>query len=714
MKTRCLWFLIAIIALAVPASGGTRIMMNDGWNFKIDAASEGEKSGWPSQMPAGVENVRIPNTWNIGVNDDYEGIAWYFLNFDAPPMTSGSHVELHFGATFYKARVWLNGAELGSHEGGYTEYFFDITPAMKRTNYLAVEIDNRPGVATIPGLAMRLLVTKNIWYDWWHYGGIVRNVWLTVNQGALVRRQQIRTRVEGQAAEVQNSLHVENLSRAPIKAHLRVTVYSPVGSQTAATQERQLSLAPGKSVADFKIQIASPQLWGIDHPFLYRMQTELLDSKGRLLDEQSGTFGIRTIEIRDRHLLVNGERVRLSGMTRHEDSPSEGLAETQGSILHDYNEMKDLQVTLTRPVHYPQNPLVLDFADKNGILLVPEIPVWQFSEAQLSDPKVIALAKQQMREMIEQAGNHPSIFAWSVCNESETFTPGGRAYFKLMKEMIREIDPDRFVTFADDHLLDLKAPEESASSDADFIMMNQYFGSWAGPACDLPKALDKVDSFFPQKMVIISEFGVAGVFARNSVEADRKRIEIIRSQLQEFRKRDWIGGAIFWCYQDYKSHRNLWPGYTEGYVDHGLVDRNWQRRPSFFVWEAENAPAVIEADWNSGPYSQPDAFSGQVKRRPEDFLPSYPLHDYCLEWEVRDQYNTLLGSGKTTFADLDQPQAISGKWKLKGDEHNLYLRIRLVRPTGFIAAEKNLNWHLVAPGGQNIQQMDSTRIDIPE
>ena len=128
-------------------------------------------------------------------------------------------------------------------------------------------------------------------------------------------------------------------------------------------------------------------------------------------------------------------------MARHEDSPWEGLAETAGTMRHDYDDMKALQMTLTRPVHYPQNPFILDYADRHGILLIPEIPVWQFSEAQLADPRVLALAKQQMGEMIAQAGNHPSIFAWSVLNESATATPGGIAYVRAMRDFIRKLDP---------------------------------------------------------------------------------------------------------------------------------------------------------------------------------------------------------------------------------------------------------------------------------
>ena len=197
---------------------------------------------------------------------------------------------------------------------------------------------------------------------------------------------------------------------------------------------------------------------------------------------------------------------------------------------------KALQVTLTRPVHYPQNPLVLDYADRNGILFMPEIPIWQFNEKQLSDPKVLALAKQQMREMIEQAGNHPSIFAWSVCNESEAFTPGGHGYVSAMKAFVREIDPTRFVSYADDSLANLKQGEGSTAAEADFLMMNQYFGSWHGPESALAPALDHIGKMFPDKMLVISEFGTPGLFLRNSAEADRARIETMKIQMKEFPK----------------------------------------------------------------------------------------------------------------------------------------------------------------------------------
>ena len=197
--------------------------------------------------------------------------------------------------------------------------------------------------------------------------------------------------------------------------------------------ENRFILKAGAQEQALALRIDNVKLWHFDQPNLYRLELELLDSRGNALDSRGDTFGARTLQLRDRHLYLNGERVRLSGITRHEDSPWEGLAETRGTIKHDYDDLKALQVTFTRPVHYPQHKEVLDYCDRNGILLAPEIPMWQFTERQMTDPRVMTLAKQMMREMIEQAYNHPSIMAWSVCNESETFKPGGVAYVRMMR-----------------------------------------------------------------------------------------------------------------------------------------------------------------------------------------------------------------------------------------------------------------------------------------
>lgn len=430
--------MVSAVLLASGAAASTRVDFNLGWAFRTDPDLAGVASGWTQAIPAGAQPVNVPHTWNIGEFHDYMGVGWYFRRFEMPPIAPGTHVELHFGATFYKARIWLNGVEVGAHEGGFTAYAIDITAHLRNSNLLAVQIDNRPGAATIPGFGARGEPTA--WYDWWAYGGIVRDVWLTESGPAWIDRQNIRSEMDNGHALIRDRIFLQSTHQTA--GVVRVTAYEPDDRQ-AARASLPVSLTAGKADITLSLDMANPKLWSIDYPRVYRMDVELLDAAGTVLDRHSDTFGVRTVEIKDRHLYLNGERVRLTGLARHEDSPWEGLAETRGTMRHDFDDMKALHATLTRPVHYPQNPFILDYADRHGILLIPEIPVWQFSEAQLSDPKVLALAEQQMQEMIEQAGNHPSIFAWSVANESATGTPGGVAYFRSMRDFIRRLDPGK-------------------------------------------------------------------------------------------------------------------------------------------------------------------------------------------------------------------------------------------------------------------------------
>jgi hypothetical protein len=699
---------LSMLAFPASAAAAEKIDLNGTWLFRVDAKSDGESQGWSKTIPTGTEAVRVPHTWNIGKYDDFEGIAWYFRTFDLPALAPQKHVELHFAATFYSSRVWVNGSEAGKHEGGHTEYFFDITKLLKPGhNIIAVELDNRPTETSIPGLALKLKAGGNIWYDWWHYGGIVRDVWLAENEGVLIRRQQIRSDLDlaKNSTQVRDTVYLENSSSKPQKLTVTAHLSAPGGSD-AGTTTQSLTLAAGaKQSVELAFTLANPQLWDLDHANLYSIRAGVSDSANHLLDEKSDSFGNRKIEIRDRHLFLNGQQVRLSGMTRHEESPWEGLAESAGTIKHDYDDLKILHTTLTRPVHYPQHEQVLEYADQHGILFVPEIPIWQFNGEQLANPKVVALAKQMLREMIEQAANHPSIFAWSVCNESDMSTEGGRAYFHEIKAWVNNLDPTRFVTFADNDISYGADPKKEAANDADFIMMNQYYGAWNGPEDGLVTMLEHAGRSFPDKMFIISEFGTPGVFATNTVEADKLRVHILLHQLDLFANYDWIAGAIFWCYQDYKSHRNLWPGHMQGYVDHGVVDEYRQRRPSFFAWEKRTTPATLNTKWKYLGWYQTGGFEVTAGRKPLSELPSYPLKDYKLHWEYRDGEGKLLHQGDFALADMDQPQTLRADWQADPSVHHATLHLTLLNPRGESETEDTLRYLFPVASGQDLNDM---------
>jgi len=704
--------LFALVSLSFASE---RIDLNGHWQFRIDPDKTGARHGWTQAAPIAVDTVSVPHTWNVGRYEDFEGTAWYFRTVVLPAGMQSKHVELHFGATFYKARVWVNGVEAGSHEGGHTAWFCDITHLLKASNTIAVEINNEPGVATIPGFAMDLKEGGNLWYDWWHYGGIVRDVWLTAGEPVLARRQHVRSKInlasDSVSADVSDEISIENFSKQAARLKLKVDLISPDNEQRIPLGVKDFTAAAGTTAIKIDAKLDSVRLWHFDHPEVYQVEATLFDASGTPVDTLRDNYGFRVLELRDRHLYLNGERVRLSGMTRHAESPYEGLAETRGTMLHDYSELKELQVTLTRPVHYPQHPYILDFCDRNGILLIPEIPIWHFSEQQFTDPKVIALAKQMMAEMIEENWNHPAILGWSVCNESSTNTPGGVEYFRTMYDAVKALDPERYISYADDRIQSGADPKMNAASYADFVMMNEYFGTWHGDPALLKPALERVGREYPGKMIVISEFGVAGIFANDKVEGDALRRKIIREHLDLFRQYDFIGGAILWCYQDYRSHRNLRPGENAGYVEMGIVDENRQRYPSFDLWKEENSPAHVQLRFLYAG-GAPSGLSATVSRRGENDLPSYPLHGYRAVWEVRDETRKLITSGSRSFGDIGSPRHIEVPFRAPGAKA-LHLTIKLVRPTGYTASEQTIDWSSGPSGGDSVQEMRERGLQVP-
>lgn len=717
--------LLTGLLLGAAVHAATRIDLDSGWRFRTEAARAGEVSGvangaangaangvtdglaagWHRALPNGTQPVEVPHTWGVGAEGDFEGTGWYFRRLDLPAaLGAGAHVELNFGATFYRARVWLNGVPVGAHEGGHTAWAVDLGPALRRDgpNWLAVAIDNRPSDHSIPGHALRLAASRNVWYDWWHHGGITRAVWLDLSDGVLIRRQALAAELPPGTddapgpAQVTARVEVENTGAVARRATLVSTVFAPDGSVAASARSAVSLPAGARETATLGFTIERPVRWNVGDGQLYQVVTELqasgTGSNGRRaapLDTRTDTLGLRRIELRDRRLWVNGRPVRLTGLSRHADSPWEGGAETRGTWLKDWDDLRALHTTLTRPIHYPQSPAVLDYADRHGVLLVPEIPIWQFSEAQLKDPRVLALAQKMMAEVIAADGNHPSIFAWSVCNECDAKLPGGLAYFRAMKAFVRAADPTRFVTFADADLSIAPWPDSAAAHEADFIMANAYFGTWSGAADQVEPWLDFMDRTYPDKAVVISEYGFPGPFARNPVEADRQRIANMRQQLDAFARRPFVAGAIFWTYQDYRSHQNLWAGETAGFVEHGVVDEHRQRKPSYAAYQQRHVPLRSELAWQAGAAGL-SGFRAVLQRNAATDLPSYPLRGHRVEWRLQDRDGARVAEGAQPLPDLEAPFVLQGTWPARKDLTDAVLRLRVLAPDGAVTLETRL------------------------
>ncbi|HSD85733.1 MAG TPA: glycosyl hydrolase 53 family protein, partial [Anaerolineae bacterium] len=639
---------------------------------------------------------------------DYSGLAWYRRAFTVPAETQAAHLRLRFEGVFYVARVWLNGQYLGEHEGGYTPFEFDVSNIARpgEKNIIAVEVDNQRAADRIPA------DLNSDWsFDWWNYGGLIRDVSLETTNPIFIVRQQIASvphltgMDEADAATITAAVIVSNTSDQPWSGMWQANLLDDATGQAVLTAPASMPAnVPAGKTASIQITatLASPKLWHFDHPNLYRWSTSLLAADKQRLDTHQVTIGIRLVELKDGRFYLNGEPVRLVGVNRHADYPGQGSAETVTAMAADYDDLKTLNEVFSRPVHYPQAKFILDYADRHGILLIPEVPAWQLTEQQLSSQHMRDLEKQQLSEMIATDFNHPAVWAWSVGNEFASSSSAGHAFVKEMMAHVKTLDPTRPVGFASDKLK--SQPSADATALADFVLMNEYFGTWHGDKQDLGPALDRIHQAWPDKTVIISEFGFAPHWnakwgpptasldpdkryfipvytGADSAAADAVRQEVINDQMPVFRSKPFVAGAVFWDYQDYR---------TPADYKTGLVDANRNKRGSWEVLREQYAPAIIDAVMLSPVANTQITATVKLHTRGpvEVDLPAYTLRGYTLHWAVTSP------DGATRFSEGDVPlptlapgSSWSGEIDLTIPPKDYTLTIALLRPTGFSVAE---------------------------
>ncbi len=656
----------------------SELSLNGEWSFATDPSDSGEQELWfhVAKKRDAWRAVSVPHTWQIEeALADYRGVAWYARAFTAKPEWQGSHLRIEFEAVFHSARVWVNGQLAGEHlRKPYTAFTVDVTRLVMfgdQPNTVVVRVDNRFDEHMLP---------RGRSSDWAHDGGVYRPVRLLITPKTYIERVAIDAVPDfttGKAA-IHIAAVLQNADEETRRGTLSVRIVEEgtgrvVQTRTLAEAIPLYAQTPQRATISASLDAA--KLWHFDHPHLYRAEVTLRVT-GVSEHTMESTFGVRKFEARGVNFYLNNERVTLMGVERMAGSnPEFGMAEPLEWIEHDHADLRNLNCIFTR-VHWQQDRRVLDYCDRHGILIQTEVPTWggdTFKNMGAKcDPDLMENGLEQLREMIARDRNHPSVVCWGLCNEIGGQNPPAYDFAKNMLAEAKKLDPNRLCSYASNSLRETPAKDVAALMD--FVEFNEYFESWyPGNVNDLSKCLDQIAAAIPNKPIVISEYGYCACTAERP-EGDQRRMEILRTHNAVFREKPYIGGLIFFCYNDYRTHigdRGL--GVMKQRV-HGVVDVYGNRKPSYEVLRVESSP--IESLKVEG---HPKGFLVTVTSRKT--IPAYRLTGYTLRAIYFGYGEIPIERKETAIPALEPGQTAALKLSFSATEP-LHVQFDVLRPGG--------------------------------
>jgi len=507
--------------------------------------------------------LNVPGDWNT--QDDklfwYEGTIWYHRDIELSIDQQHQYV-LYFGAINYKAIAYVNGKKVGAHEGGFTPFQFDISSLVKNgSNSIVIKVDNRRERDQVP--------TVNT--DWWNYGGITRSVRVLVLPKNHIDDYEVRL-ANHKNNEIAGYVHVVTET---VDSTKQVSLRIP-----ALNINKQLQIEKDGS-ARFSIS-AKPSLWSPEHPNLYAV--ELQYGEDKLTDE----IGFRNVEVRGEDILLNGKSVFLKGISIHEESPLHpGRAWSDEDAEQLLSWAKDLGCNFVRLAHYPHNEAMLRAADRMGLMVWSEIPVYWtvlFDNATVYDK-----AELQLREMIARDKNRASVMLWSVANE----TPKSPERLNFLTKLIataRSLDNSRLITAAldtqsDDH--GAKLIDDPLASQVDVIGINTYCGWYSGKPDTCP-SLKWISRY--HKPAIVSEFGADALQGMHGDKQQRFTEEyqanVYKQNLLMLDQMTFLRGLSPWILKDFRSPRRPLPGIQDYWNRKGLISDKGIKKQAWYVLQS--------------------------------------------------------------------------------------------------------------------------------
>jgi beta-glucuronidase len=553
------------------------INLNGKWQVIIDPTGAGDwRQVWQEKKPEkktdfieysfeGGPLLNVPGDFNSQMTElkYFEGTVWYKKTFDYN-LNKGKRLFLHFGAINYLANIYFNGNVLGKHEGGFTPFQFEITKEVKKGgNTIVVRVNNQRLKDGIPGLG----------YDWFNWGGITRDVNLIETENSFINDYFIQLKKHSYN-EVLGwvKLNGNNLYQS-------VSIKIPELKVDYKTRSNSEGIAEVKFTSKFK-------LWSPENPKLYNV---IIESE---TDTVMDYIGFRSIETRGTKIYLNGNPVFLKGINIHEENPlraARAFSESDALILLTW--AKELGCNMVRLAHYPHNEYMIRLAEKMGIMVWDEIPVYQ--QIEFSATGVTDKMDLMMREMVSRDKNRSGVIIWSLSNETNT-SPGRDNALITLTDKCRHLDSTRLITSVinnQDYNNNVLSVVDTLYRHFDIISLNEYLGwyvPWQGPARNV-----KWNLVCKDKPIVISEFGGEALYGSNYGPKDEAAYwseeyqeQIYKDQIAMFGTITDLCGVCPWLLADYRSSGRMHPVYQNGWNRKGLLSDRGDKKKAWYILKA--------------------------------------------------------------------------------------------------------------------------------
>jgi len=545
--------------------------LNGWWQIVVDPYDTGMGYGiYKNAQPASKsdhaefnfsdkEYIDVPADWNTQRQDlfFYEGTVWYKRTFEHN-LKRDRLLYLYFGGANYQADVWVNGQKAGAHEGGFTPFFFDITGLVQKgENTVVVRVNNRRRPDAVPAMET----------DWWNFGGLTRDVMLVETPMAHIDDYEIKLE-EGSLSRITGKVKL-NLPVADVRIDVKI----------GDLKLNQKLTTDARGEASFTFDKKAPILWTPETPRLYDVE---LKCNGEKIEDQ---IGFRHIEVRGQQLLLNGKPIFLRGVSVHEEAPyrtGRCIAEKDDSTLISWS--KFLGANFLRLAHYPHNEKMVRMAERNGIMLWSEIPVYWTLD--WTNPNTFACASRQLKEMIDRDHNRCGVIVWSIGNE----LPKGEArdnFLRRLAQQVKQADQERLLSMA--MTIDGAGENTSTITDpllsvVDIIGVNEYIGWYGGTAADCNRHKWSIPS---QKPIIVTEFGAGAVAGRfgdvTEKWTEEYQAEVFRRQLAMWSRQPSFVGVSPWVLMDFHSPRRMNHDTQNFFNRKGIISERGQTKQAFYV-----------------------------------------------------------------------------------------------------------------------------------